>query len=127
MLERLRAARDRRRARAYLELGRQITLEFDSASAGRFELTARFVDEGETLEMQMIGLYGIEIGPDGVRRSDPGLRDVLQGRDHLCRLAVDAGYKRLRFVGKRYRPDGQGFVWHTREVDLKRWKDSAPR
>jgi hypothetical protein len=111
----------RRRARAYLELGKQLRFEFDTPTAGRVELQVIFSAEGDRLDVNIVSLYAKSFLEGGPARADVGLPEMFKGRDFICGLATDAGYDTVRFRGRRVKSEGQREApWHSVVVDLRR-------
>jgi hypothetical protein len=88
-------------ARRYLELGKQIALDFESP-IGPVQVVATFVDQGETLEMRLTSIYSHAfLQSQGKDRPEVGIVEMLRGLDKIGRLAADAGFRRLRITGTR--------------------------
>ena len=116
----------RRRARAYLELGKQLMFEFDTPTAGRVQLQVIFSAEDDRLDVKIVSLYARSFLEGGPERADVGLAEMLKGRDFICGLAADAGYHTARFIGRRHRSgDSHDVQWHRVDVDLRKFGPTA--
>lgn len=98
---RLVSAWRRRRAKKFIDLDKQVGIDFDFPS-GPVHLDVRFRAEGRTLVMYIVNLQPVEALESGdALRRPVGVREVIRCRDTVARLAADAGYLRLRIEGHR--------------------------
>ena len=109
----------RLRARQFLELGKQIGLDFESP-IGPVQVVATFVDEGETVQMKLTSIYSHAfLESHGRDRPEVGIREMLKGLDTIGRLSADAGFRRLRITGRRLGKErGERII----VVDLRRYE-----
>lgn len=117
MLDRLFAARRRRRAEELIDLGNPVGLDFDFPDSAPVHLDVLFLAEGSTLVMKIVDLKPVGTGEDGVPEVRPvGVKNVLDCRHIVERIAADAGYERLRITGLRRSRRRNRF--QTVDVDL---------
>jgi hypothetical protein len=110
----------RRRARAYLELDKELMFEFETPTAGPVQLRVILSAQGERLDVNIVSLYAKSFLEGGAPHADVGLVEMLKGRDFICRRAADAGYDTVRFRGRRVRTADQGDApWHAVDVNLR--------
>jgi hypothetical protein len=101
VFEKLRADWRRGRALRFFDLGKNVTFEFDTPSAGPIVFFGRFDPDGETLVFTVHEIYAKDVLVKGPYRAEAGLREMRRLAEWLAGMASDLGYTRLRFSGQR--------------------------
>jgi hypothetical protein len=101
VFEKLRADWRRGRAARNLRLGENVTLEFDTPTAGPVIFYGRFDPDGETLVYTVHEIYAKDVLAKGPYQADAGLREMRSFAEWVARMARDLGFTRLRVYGQR--------------------------
>jgi hypothetical protein len=120
VLERVAAARRRRRAHKFITVGKNWTFEYKTPVIP-LVLHGRFEDEGETLILIIRNMYAKDVLEKGEYRADVGTPSIRLFLEWVGEMAAELGYTRMRVQGQRTTRNDKRGGRQQFEFDLARY------